>query len=363
METKTEHKHAESGQSPPTVNLESAIKAALFDWRTATSVQVKARQSSLERAAEVGRLLSQLKDTIEHGQWLPALLRLEIPPRRAQRFMRLAAKYDTVSYLPTAKQAEQALTVLVPEYHHRHYAENLKKVEAVDQALADEVREEKVTLRDAMERTRAERIRRGQTPKTAEVAPTDPETRMVMLDTRPEPTPPTTLRAMIEAGDERVSELLRERYQRILDAATESANDDHNVHREAWASAEVDLKEWSAAAREADNAIDRLTKLAKKILDAFPGRATLNATKSTHEPETLRALRERIEFFEHQRFGDLSMAEFAKGAFEITYGDHEGDFGNLAEFCEDQALVTKACAADGFRRWANRIRRHKGDRI
>jgi hypothetical protein len=350
METTTEHEHAESGNSPPTAELERSIRLA-FDQYTGS------RKASLEFAIEAGRGLLKLKAIIEHGEFSNALGRLGIHERKAQRFMRLASKSDTVSHLPTAKAAELALAVPVPEYHHRHYAENLKKVEAVDPALADQVREEKVTLRDAMEQTRAERIRRGKTPKTAEVAPTDPETRMVMLDTRPEPTPPTTLRAMIEAGDERVPELLRERYQRILDAASESAKDDHNVHREAWASADVDLKEWSAAAREADNAIDRLTKLAKKILDAFPGRATLNATKSTHEPETLRALRERIEFFEHQRFGDLNMAEFAKGTFEITYGDHEGDFGNLAEFCEDQELVHKACAADGFRRWANRIRR------
>jgi hypothetical protein len=97
----TETQHTESGNSPPAEVLEAQIREAVLVHRRA----------DVEHARTVGTLLIQLKATIEHGDWLPALKRCKVPVRRAQVYMRLARKCVAATYLdsaPTIRDTEAA---------------------------------------------------------------------------------------------------------------------------------------------------------------------------------------------------------------------------------------------------------------
>lgn len=167
--------------------LEAAILAELSARRGTINL---ARKTSLEHAREVGRLLVQLKDTTEHGEFVSAVIRCGLSERSAQRYMRLYTKPATVAVLePTtitgaeaavatpkwetdpfflaALKRSNARSLDIP-YHHRHEAENRRKVRAVDPELADKVDEGEVPLRVAMAQTRSARIAAGRTPPSPE---------------------------------------------------------------------------------------------------------------------------------------------------------------------------------------------------
>jgi ParB family chromosome partitioning protein len=69
-------------------------------------------ETALSKALECGRLLSEAKESLPHGQWLPWLAdNFTFDERTAQRWMKLATddaegklKYDSVSYLSEAYQ-------------------------------------------------------------------------------------------------------------------------------------------------------------------------------------------------------------------------------------------------------------------
>jgi hypothetical protein len=189
-----EVQHTESGNSPPEQSeLEVAVTAAYTDWKNAVA---SARKTTLEFARELGGLLIQMKSETDHGNWLPALQRCGLSIRKAQRFMRVAgADASTLSHLASVHQVEQALAtpkpvpediyipedelcdddddaspIPIPDYHHRHHAENRRKVRAVNPELADKVEAGEVTLRDAMKQTKSARIRQGRAAEKERIA-------------------------------------------------------------------------------------------------------------------------------------------------------------------------------------------------
>jgi len=155
------------GSPPEQTELEGAVQAAYIDWKNANEDFHKAYKTRLEFAHELGTLLIQMKAELDHGAWLPTLKRCGISERTAQRFMRVAgAKSANLGGFENVHQFEQAhakpkTSYQIPDYHHRHWLENFKKVQAVDPELADEVRNDEVSLRDAMARTKSARIAAG----------------------------------------------------------------------------------------------------------------------------------------------------------------------------------------------------------
>jgi N6-adenosine-specific RNA methylase IME4 len=71
-----------------------------------------AAQITIDRIVECGALLIEAKRVHAHGEWLPFLQRAGMPARKAQRYMVLADKYDTVSYLGGQRAALEHLTRL-----------------------------------------------------------------------------------------------------------------------------------------------------------------------------------------------------------------------------------------------------------
>ena len=80
--------------------------------RDSYAATVKLGRMAVTEAHRCGRLLIKAKDLTEHGGWLPLLERCGIPPRTAQRFMRLARKYQIrqLGAFASVEAAERALT-------------------------------------------------------------------------------------------------------------------------------------------------------------------------------------------------------------------------------------------------------------
>jgi hypothetical protein len=70
--------------------------------------------TAAERSIAAGHLLMEAKELAGHGEWLPYLKALGIPPRTAQRYMTLAAsgfKSATVAYLGI-RRAERFIAMI-----------------------------------------------------------------------------------------------------------------------------------------------------------------------------------------------------------------------------------------------------------
>jgi Protein of unknown function (DUF3102) len=75
------------------------------------AVQASA-SSMLQHAIAAGQALTEAKALLIHGQWLPWLAGVGITPRTAQRYMRVAREYDSVSHLPADASMADALDAL-----------------------------------------------------------------------------------------------------------------------------------------------------------------------------------------------------------------------------------------------------------
>lgn len=92
-------------------------------------------------AIRTGALCNGAKEELGHGEFLPWLKEScpDIAPRTAQRYMALASKYDTVSFLPDPKndtEEEPFLALLTGD----DFAERIEDPESLD-ALTERVRE------------------------------------------------------------------------------------------------------------------------------------------------------------------------------------------------------------------------------
>ena len=90
---------------------------SLFEDIEGTLEQVKRLQdNAVEKACELGGLLTEAKNAAGHGNWIPwCEANLSFDVRTAQRYMRVFAKYDTVSHLESTTDAYRALTDTTPE--------------------------------------------------------------------------------------------------------------------------------------------------------------------------------------------------------------------------------------------------------
>jgi hypothetical protein len=89
--------------------------------RTAVLLADDQRRISLKHAINAGRLLTELKDATEHGEWLPTLERIGVGERVAQRYMRiyriLRRRTKSVSESdlpPTIRAAEKSIATPKP---------------------------------------------------------------------------------------------------------------------------------------------------------------------------------------------------------------------------------------------------------
>lgn len=95
-------------------NLPASLEVSAENIRQIVLQSEALATEAIEKALEAGRLLSEAKSQVEHGQWLPFLERAGVPERKAQRLMRLHAAgldSDTVTDLGGQKAALEWLSL------------------------------------------------------------------------------------------------------------------------------------------------------------------------------------------------------------------------------------------------------------
>jgi hypothetical protein len=139
-------------------------------------------QSGTADSIEIGRLLSEAKDQLDHGQWLPWLQQeFGYSARTAQNYMRahkFAGKYENVSDL---KLTSTALYRLVDTSRRRRARTSIYTAEAIAAIIA-EAKEKRVGTARAYEIAMSLR-RQAEAQPTGEGAPAPKP------DSEPDPTP------------------------------------------------------------------------------------------------------------------------------------------------------------------------------
>jgi hypothetical protein len=71
---------------------------------------------AVQHAIEAGRLLSEARESVAHGAWLPWLAaHCEVSPRQAQRYIRIASNASRVSHMGSVRAALGVLNTPKPE--------------------------------------------------------------------------------------------------------------------------------------------------------------------------------------------------------------------------------------------------------
>ena len=91
-----------------TNTLSTGLKSRIIEHHTKAQAAAK---TAIAHALEAGKLLAKAKEDCTHGNWRPFLESLEISPRTAQRYMRLAKnehvlKSDSMSHLSMTQSLE-----------------------------------------------------------------------------------------------------------------------------------------------------------------------------------------------------------------------------------------------------------------
>ena len=108
------------------------------------------RRASFEAAMDAGKMLVQIKDRIEHGDWLAHLEKLHISERTAQRWMRIgqwSINVSTIIELGGVRATDEAINKVI-------FAELTDKVQSGDmsiqEALAQIDQETKIIVEDGV---------------------------------------------------------------------------------------------------------------------------------------------------------------------------------------------------------------------
>jgi len=91
-----------SSSPPETAELEAQIRYDVLGY-------AGARGASVRSEIRAGNGLIKLKETVAHGEWLPALGRCGLTERSAQRFMYIARHAPRVADFSSVRQAEAAI--------------------------------------------------------------------------------------------------------------------------------------------------------------------------------------------------------------------------------------------------------------
>ncbi len=279
-----------NGSSPPTAELEQQIRRDVLQY-------VGCRGASVKYAVDAGNGLLKLKESVEHGQWLPALSRCGLAERTAQRFMLIASNPPRVADFSSVRQIEKAIK-------------------------------------------EARRQEREAALDIAGTAPTDLKTHMVLLDTATSKVGNPSVRPL--PVDARSDEERERDEQPKKKAVQPTPADDLEEHLKAWNRAQFDFDEWKRVALEADEATGRALGLLRQILDAFPQYSPNRAGNAPAiEPDQLTSIYREIEKRRQ------SLISLTSEIDSFSRGEFEGQ-GNL---------VYGGSFDAGLKRWANRIRK------
>ena len=235
------------------------------DIEAITNDILEAKRRGGEAILTIGRCLTEAKQSLPHGEWLPWLNeRVEFSESTAQRFMKLAREWSNPSAL-TDLGAAKALTLLAlpaeerevfMTEHHNVGGEEKTVIDMTSRELEKAIRERK-EAQEAAARAEAE-------AKTAEEARAKMEEDMKLLNARLSGAQEDREQAAQAAA--RLEAELEELKARPVEVAVETVVDQEAIEK-ARAEAVAEMRDKLNKAREAKEAAEARRKSAEEALE------------------------------------------------------------------------------------------------
>ena len=227
------------------------------DIETITQEILEAKRRGGEAILTIGRCLTEAKQSLPHGEWLPWLNeRVELSERTAQKFMKLAREWSNPNTLADLGASKALMLLALPESERERFAEDHNVIDMSARQLEQAIRERK-EAQEAAARAEAE-------AKTAEEARAKMEEDMKLLNARLSGAQEDREQAARAAA--RLEAELEELKARPVEVAVETVVDQEAIEK-ARAEAVAEMRAKLNKAREAKEAAEARRKNAEEALE------------------------------------------------------------------------------------------------
>ena len=227
------------------------------DIEAITNDILEAKRRGGEAILTIGRCLTEAKQSLPHGEWLPWLNeRVEFSERTAQKFMKLAREWSNPNTLADLGASKALMLLALPESERERLAEDHNVIDMSARQLEQAIRERK-EAQEAAARAEAE-------AKTAEEARAKMEEDMKLLNARLSGAQEDREQAARAAA--RLEAELEELKARPVEVAVETVVDQEAIEK-ARAEAVAEMRAKLNKAREAKEAAEARRKNAEEALE------------------------------------------------------------------------------------------------
>ena len=227
------------------------------DIEAITNDILEAKRRGGEAILTIGRCLTEAKQSLPHGEWLPWLNeRVELSERTAQKFMKLAREWSNPNTLADLGASKALMLLALPESERERFAEDHNVIDMSARQLEQAIRERK-EAQEAAARAEAE-------AKTAEEARAKMEEDMKLLNARLSGAQEDREQAARAAA--RLEAELEELKARPVEVAVETVVDQEAIEK-ARAEAVAEMRAKLNKAREAKEAAEARRKNAEEALE------------------------------------------------------------------------------------------------
>ena len=226
------------------------------DIEAITNDILEAKRRGGEAILTIGRCLTEAKQSLPPGEWLPWLNeRVELSERTAQKFMKLAREWSNPNTLADLGASKALMLLALPESERERLAEDHNVIDMSARQLEQAIRERK-EAQEAAARAEAE-------AKTAEEARAKMEEDMKLLNARLSGAQEDREQAARAAA--RLEAELEELKARPVEVAVETVVDQEAIEK-ARAEAVAEMRAKLNKAREAKEAAEARRKNAEEDL-------------------------------------------------------------------------------------------------
>lgn len=227
------------------------------DIEAITNDILEAKRRGGEAILTIGRCLTEAKQSLPHGEWLPWLNeRVELSERTAQKFMKLAREWSNPNTLADLGASKALMLLALPDSERERFAEDHNVIDMSARQLEQAIRERK-EAQEAAARAEAE-------AKTAEEARAKMEEDMKLLNARLSGAQEDREQAAQAAA--RLEAELEELKARPVEVAVETVVDQEAIEK-ARAEAVAEMRDKLNKAREAKEAAEARRKNAEEALE------------------------------------------------------------------------------------------------
>lgn len=227
------------------------------DIEAITNDILEAKRRGGEAILTIGRCLTEAKQSLPHGEWLPWLNeRVELSERTAQKFMKLAREWSNPNTLADLGASKALMLLALPDSERERLAGDHNVIDMSARQLEQAIRERK-EAQEAAARAEAE-------AKTAEEARAKMEEDMKLLNARLSGAQEDREQAAQAAA--RLEAELEELKARPVEVAVETVVDQEAIEK-ARAEAVAEMRDKLNKAREAKEAAEARRKNAEEALE------------------------------------------------------------------------------------------------